>query len=362
LPIKKVVTMETIFIGVPAYNEEDIVDTIQTAIDNAEHPERVFIGVVLHYPKGNFPDLSLFSNVKVIKEDATIGLGLGITRGMAASFYNGEDYYLQIDGHSVFKSNWDSLLIEEHKKLSKIADKLIISMYVPYYYRDKETSKKLTMANDTSWYKDYLPWGQVAKDDPRAIDMDEDKFKFFAYGVEAINSPAAYAPDFNEKGYVEQYFIHGAFLFTTGKFLTEFKYDPELAYHEENAIAMLAWTRGYRIFSTPLHVLWTRGMMAPNGRDVVNSWRESYFEKDETGVCFRDKVIAGTLRNKDILTGKVLGEFGSPNLKLLKEYEAAANLDYKKFYENMYKEVEETRNKYPAADVLYNLERSRYGK
>ena len=78
------------------------------------------------------------------------------------------------------------------------------------------------------------------------------------------------------------------------------------------------------------HVLWTRAMYA--GEDSQNSWKRKYTEKDESGECFRDKVIRGTLRNKDILTGKVIGEYGSPSLELLKEYELAAKVDYEKFY------------------------------
>ena len=357
MPYGKMVIVETIFVGIAAYNEEDILDTIQTALEKAKYPNRVHIGAVLHYPKGNFPDLNAYPTVKTIKITETIGLGLGVARGMAAELSDGEDYYLQIDGHTVFKPNWDEILIKNYKELNKSVDKPIISTYVPYYYRDRQTSEKLTMAKNTDWDGYYQPWTLVAKSQPDAIGMeDKERYYLFAYGIEALDTPAAKTPDFSTSNYEEQYFISGHFLFTSSLFLKEVKYDPQLAYHEENVIAMLAWTRGYRIFNMKDHVLWTREVHTM-GRDIPNSWKETYLEKDENGICFRDKVVAGTLRNKDILTGKVLGEWGAPNKELLGAYEQASGMNYKQFYEDMYKMVEETGNKYPAARALYDLEK-----
>lgn len=362
MSIRKMVKENTIFINIAAYNEEDVLDTVSTAYSKAKSPENVYIGIVLHYPDKNFPDLSGFKNVKIIERSDTIGLGLGITRGLASSLYNNEEYYLQIDAHTVFKQNWDSILISNYKKLKDVVYKPIISTYVPYYYRDRKTNQNVTMAQDTDWEKYYEPWSLVSKNDPRAIGMeDKEKYYNFVYNIEALDSPAAKIAEFGENDYEEQHLVSGHFLFTSALFIDEVKYDPELAYHEENAIAMLAWTRGYRIFNIRDHVLWTRAMYTM-GRDVVNSWKETYLKKDENGVCFRDKVIAGTLRNKDILTGKVIGEYGAPSKELLEAYEAAAGLDYKKFYQDMYETVEKTGDKYFAAKALYDLDKERNGR
>lgn len=351
--------MNTIFVGIAAYNEEDIIDTIQTALEKAAFPETISIGVVLHYPKGDFPNLSKWPSVKIIKISETIGLGLGVTRDLAASLYNGEDYYLQIDAHTVFKQNWDTILIKNYNMLKEVTDKPIISTYVPYYYRDRLTGQKLTMAKNEDWEGYYEPWTLVSKSQPNAIGMeDEGRYRMFAYGIEALDTPAAKTADFSKHPYEEQYFISGHFLFTSASFLDEVKYDPQLAYHEENVIAMLAWTRGYRIFNIKDHVLWTREVHTM-GRDIPNSWKVTYLEKDSNGVCFKDKVVAGTLRNKDILTGKVLGKWGAPTKELLEAYEQAAGLNYKKFYEDMYAVVENTGYEYPAGRLLYELEKYR---
>ena len=352
---------DSIFIGIAAYNEEDILDTIDTAFGKAENPDNIYIGIVLHYPNKNFPDLSKYKNIDFVNVSEKIGLGVGMSRMLASTFYKDEEYYLQIDAHTVFKKNWDKTLKENYVKLKAAYEKPIISSYVPYYYRDKDTGEKMTMVKDTNWEADYPSWTLVSKGHPEALGMeDPDKYKTFAYGIEALDSPGAKSANYNELGYEEQYLISGHFLFTSGSFVNDVKYDPMLAYHEENAIALLAWTRGYKIFNIKDHVIWTRDVNSM-GRDVPNSWKKTYLETDENGISFRDKVVSGTLRNKQILTGEVLGEYGSPTIELIREYEKASGLDYKKFYSDMYKLIEETGNQYPAGRMLYDLEKGLNG-
>jgi len=350
----------SIFINVASYNEEDLFDTISTAFGKASFPENIYVGACLQYTDNEYPDFSLFPNVKTIKVEGTVGVGLGIARGLASTLYDNEQYYLQIDAHTVFKSGWDSTLIKNYNELNKTVDKPIISSYVPYYYKDLESGKKITMAKNEDWEGYYTSWSLVSKSSPDAIGMqDKENYYNFAYNIEALDSPAAKIANFENSNYEEQYFVSGHFLFTSGSFVKDVKYDPLLAYHEENAIAMIAWTRGYRIFNMKDHVLWTRAMYA--GEDSQNSWKRKYTEKDESGECFRDKVIRGTLRNKDILTGKVIGEYGAPTLELLNKYESAAKVNYKEFYALMYDTVEKTGDKYFAAKQLYDLDRKTNG-
>ena len=351
--------METIFIGIPAFNEEDIHETIRTALGKARQPQNVHIGIVLHYPAGNFPDVRMYPNVKVIAISDAIGLGTSVTRDLACSLYEGETYYLQIDGHTMFKQNWDEILKVNYKELQKITEKPIISTYVPYWFRDRKTGQALNMfgTNDFDYPCSHM-WSLVTKGNPRAINVDEEAYRHLVYGIEAVESPAAATANFENSNYEEQYVFAGHFMFTTAKYLEEIPFDPLVTYHEENTAPLRAWTRGYRIFNMRDHALWTREMYT-QGRDVPNSWKSTYEVKDENGVSFRDKVIQGTLRNKDILTGKVLGIWGAPNQKLLDEYEKASGINYKEIYRKMYETVEEVGDKYFAAHQLYELEKKR---
>ena len=50
------------------------------------------------------------------------------------------------------------------------------------------------MAKNEDWEGYYPSWSLVAKSDTRAIGMeDKDRYYLFAYGIEALNSPAAAA-------------------------------------------------------------------------------------------------------------------------------------------------------------------------
>ena len=345
--------METIFIGIPAYNEEDIHQTIKTALGKATNPAAVRIGVALHYPNKDFPNLSMYPNVKPIFIDEPIGLGTGPTRDLAASMYDGEDYYLQIDAHTIFRKGWDSILKANYKELKKIVDKPIISSYVPFWYRDKTTGDAVTMRGDKNFDEQALAWSIHHK----SIELKNDKkaFEHLVYSVEGVDSPAAHTADFSKSDYEEEFVTAGHFIFTSGKFLEEVPFDPLITYHEENTTPMRAWTRGYRIFNMKDHALWTREMF--KGRDVPNSWRSTMQVEHELSGSFASKVIEGSLRNKEILTGKVLGIWGAPTKELLDEYEKAAGVDYKKFYEEMYKVVEKTGEEHYAAKKLYDLDK-----
>ena len=56
-----------IFINVASYNEEDLFDTISTAFGKASFPENIDVGACLQYTDNEYPDFSLFPNVKTIK-------------------------------------------------------------------------------------------------------------------------------------------------------------------------------------------------------------------------------------------------------------------------------------------------------
>jgi hypothetical protein len=56
--------------------------------------------------------------------------------------------------------------------------------------------------------------------------------------------------------------------------------------------------------------------------------------KGKEYALYRNKNKLSTKRVEDILTGKILGYWGAPTLKKLKEFEKIINLDFNKFYNN----------------------------
>ena len=355
--------MGTIFIGFPAYNEEDVVQTVRTALGKAANPMDVHIGIGMQYPDGNFPDLSMFPNVKYIHVTDRDPIGIGPTRDLAASLYDGQDYYLQIDAHTIFTPMWDVKLQAHHKELSKIVERPMISQYLPDWHRNRETGKPTSMNMDYDFdnIKNHLGWRLIAKTQAPWRNKEEDMFMHWTYGVEGINSPYPVDADFSKSNYQEQWLSSGHFNFTLGSFVQDVPYDPELVYHDENTTPMRAWTRGYRIFCMKNPPLWTREMMT-RGRDVVDGWRSVYTRPGLDGRTMEERLVVSLLRNKDILTGKITGVWGAPSKELLAEYEKASGIDYNKFYENMYRVAEAMPDRYPAAFRLMELDRKINGQ
>lgn len=345
--------MYKIFINIASYNEEDLSQTVETAFEKAAFPENINFGISMQYTNGIFPNFDKYKNVKCIKINEEIGLGLGISRGLAASFYNDEDYYLQIDAHTIFKKNWDEILIKNHNELKKHYEKPIITTYAPLWYRDK--TNNIFGQGGIKDFETYLQPGNIIdklkiKDSYKNVD----DFYNIVYGAEALNSPNHINADFSNSNYIEHFLCSGHFLFADGNFIKEIPHDEKLAYHEENVTALRAWTRGYRMFTIKDHVLWTRE--AYYGNDSILSWRKELDKSDISGDTFRNRITIGSLRNKQILTGEILGIWGALNNDKLKEYEAKSGIDYKDFYKKMYEEVEKNPNRYYAAQLLYNLD------
>jgi hypothetical protein len=333
---------KTIFIGFPAYNEEDVELTITTALGNAKYPENIHFGILLHYTNGNFPDISVYPNVKYIKSDYPIGLGTGQSRKIVASLHEDEEYYLQVDAHTIFKRNWDSILIKRYEELNKLFYKPIITTMVPTWSKDEFGN--ILNQNDEQDMSDIEPWGMSFKE------INEDIFI-----NTGLPTPHHKKIDF-KTFYHEQYLVAANFFFTKSTYLEEIPFDVKIKYHEENITAMRAWTRGYQFFAIKEDIMWTRVMYNKNMPE--DSWRNMLSVKDKNGITFYHLAIEGLLRNKDLLTGKVLGKWGAPSQQDLNDYEEVSGINYKLFYEQMEQFAKTNKLEYTRAKHIYDLERS----
>jgi hypothetical protein len=129
-----------IYVSIPCLHiDEELENTITSCFLNAENPELINIGIAFignyeFYEKFN----SKFSHSKNIKTkfyelDGNLGVAKG--RILAASMYEEEDYYLQVDSHMLFDKYWDYFLIEKMKKAKKEfkKDKIILTAYAGAY-------------------------------------------------------------------------------------------------------------------------------------------------------------------------------------------------------------------------------------
>ena len=301
--------MKTIFIGMAAYNEIDILNTINSCLENAKYPERINIGVVSH--TNNMEKIIInLKNVKWIDIQYNAMLGVGLSRMNALSMYDNEDYYLQVDAHMLFDKNWDETVIDSFENIKLKYDKPIISTYTPWWSKNEDGTINF-----------YSPENNAVCS-PMMYDLE--------IVNEGFPKQKTYPVDWNIEKYSEHFGISAHFIFTTGDFIYEVPPDPFLMFSgEEPTTALRAWTRGYRIFVIKDAIAWHKnkfhGINHKFDRLKYNGDSELFMHHQR-----KDKIALK--RTKDILTGNMIGNWGSPTLQLLQDYENHAKIDFKEFY------------------------------
>lgn len=119
---------ETIFLMVASYRDFQCRETITSAFNRADHPERLFVAAVdqtvpgdvgcldLEVPCSADPDQAICryrSQISVYHMDAQYATGPVTARHVGDRMYRGEYFVMQMDAHCLFVRHWDSLLISQ---------------------------------------------------------------------------------------------------------------------------------------------------------------------------------------------------------------------------------------------------------
>lgn len=296
----------SIFISIASYRDPELVRTITSAIDNASNPDQLYFGVVLQEFDKFAPDLSFVKNLALTTIHPKYARGAGYARAKAMELYDNQDYYLQIDSHTVFEKNWDSLCIDQLKQAQDIAknNKVMLSYFPPPFYI--ESNNKISIIKNN---KKQVPY--ATKQKPMLTKRGE----WTAERVELSNKNA---PE-------ESTTVLAGFIFAEGSIVKEIPYDEELSFFgEELCFAVRAWTRGWNIYSpcvTILYHFYTREGYSKIWKDRnlrEMSWKEIEQNSKE--------------KQKRILCGIEDGIYGVGNVRPLSEYEKITGIDFKKLY------------------------------
>ncbi len=141
--------MKTIYISIPSLDDSELVPTVLNAFESAKHPERIFIGVSLFakdrwrakdFIKATkkYSNNIKFEHTRITSSNLDI-LTVGNGRKSAAKFYDNQDYFLQVDAHTMFSSYWDETLIDTYENAVKFVknDKIVLTAYAGYYAYDE---------------------------------------------------------------------------------------------------------------------------------------------------------------------------------------------------------------------------------
>lgn len=112
--------MDKIFISIPSYEDELLLDTINDLLTKASYPERLTFGIALQYKQLSAPDLSFLGDrASILTYDVGTRPGIIKIRGAIGALIKDEKYFLGIDAHTLFRQGWDEILIRDHAFLQE---------------------------------------------------------------------------------------------------------------------------------------------------------------------------------------------------------------------------------------------------
>lgn len=212
--------MESIFVQIATYHDYELPNTINDLIEKSSGNNYINFGIYLCYYQKEDIDIPKLQNIKVAKEMAPNGIGLGYSRSVAHNFYNGEDYYLQIDSHTKMDKNWDEQIISDIKYYQNLGFKKPLLTTYPRNY----------------WYED-----NIAKFD---TNDRVTQISFFEKPEQFLNIyiPSQTAVD-NVNQNIFSNSVSGGSIFTVKDFIVP---NPKIAFYgEEIILATRAFTNGF---------------------------------------------------------------------------------------------------------------------
>jgi len=282
--------MKTIFISIANFLDPEIKMTVDSAISNARYPERLFFGIFSQVDS-TYISFEKSNNIKEEVVDYRTAKGAGYARSMVQKMHSGQDYFLQVDAHSIFVKDWDVKVESLYKKIQEETKnkKVIISFYAKPYFRDKNSNVVFNHV-DGNW----------PINEPHYV-----KFVEFYQGWLGVRERM---PDGIE--YHESSCILGGFIFADSSIINEVPYDPNFGWTGEEAMFTIrAYTRGWKIFSPRENLLWHNYERHGNARiwDHNDKWKTL-------------ESIAKIRMYEIIINEKDFGIFGIGERKLFKEF------------------------------------------
>lgn len=324
--------METIFISIASCKEEFLVQTIKSAIFNADKPELLYFGISnMVIDDCDFVSDPIFnqSNIKCLEVKFNEALGTGFGR-MTASLLADMDhtYFLQVDAQNIFEKGWDTKVKKYYKNLLKVCDKPIISTS-PQRWSEGEDKQVHLFEEDGAVVNPYqfetvhtFPSLGIKIAKNGAPDHDT-AFEEYAY-IYGLHHEWLDGQEFVEHG-----LIHASFMFANFSFVRDVMHDPKNHWDGDQInLSFRAGTRGYRMFAIKDCVVWTKDKYDRSGK-LVNDYDWRKVARGSLGMYYgkNSKQV-----QKDIFSGKYLGYWGAPSKESIDEYYKHIGFDLSKYF------------------------------
>lgn len=299
-----------IFISIASYLDPMLFFTLRDAVAKAKYPMCLSFGVVDQHrfdQREKIEALPFASQVRYVHVRLEDTLGVSWARSIAFSLYDGEDFLLQIDSHTLFEQGWDETLMNQYWALKGKSAKHILTTYPRPFEM---------VGGEPHFISDGVNTILVLRPHPETPLTEENLvLRFRAHHLFASEA-------------VEGCHVAGGFIFTEGNFINEVPYDPFLYFHgEEQSLAIRAYTRGWNIyhpFDVPLRHLYKREGTAYDSHhwhgDIDRRRAFSYGHLQDRA----------KRRLMQLLTGDPsLGAYGLGHVRTLEEFTALSGIDYR---------------------------------
>ena len=187
--------MASIFVQIASYHDFELPKTVYDAVKKSSGHHTICFGIHQVYKEDFQILIPKVPNFRMSESQAPKDIGVGRARHLANKHYAGQDYYLQVDGHTRMYPNWDRSLIN-------LVDR----------YLDEGTSRPLLTTYPGSYsYDDNLREYNEYSSDVTAISFNQ---KPAMLATQLIPSQLAITPD---QGDIQRS-ISAGFIFSTGDF------------------------------------------------------------------------------------------------------------------------------------------------
>jgi len=245
--------LPTIFVSIASYRDPLCSTTITHLFEKAKYPRRIFVGICEQNHQ-DFSQESCFktketwsayhSQVRYLSIPFFQAKGPTYARYFCSTLYRGEDFFFQIDSHSLFVADWDEHLVHMWTELHTTyhIEKPILSYYCDTYerYQQYEPFERLSIEE--------IPYDQSVMTTMTRLSKTSTGMIYFL-GAEYL-PPLAHPR--------RSPFISAQMFFCSGKALNELPFDPflpDLFFGEEILWSLRCFTHGYSIFTPHRHIL-----------------------------------------------------------------------------------------------------------
>jgi len=282
--------MASIFVQISAYQDHELSKTINDCIKKSSGKNELHFGINLVFKEDNII-IPCVPNLKIKTSKAPKNLGVGIGRYLANQFYDGEDFYLQVDAHTRFIKDWDEFIISNYFLYKNEGCNPVLTTYPsPYHYEDgKEILEDSPVTNAIDF---------------RTEDIDLFKKTKFLH---------QYSKSTEESIFTKS--ISGGSVFSSGEIASIFPNKKMFNWGEEMLYAIRLFTHGYDLMIPQkqylYHLYYSHDKPENNFRSISGS---DFPDETNNIIKESDQEIYR------IITNNIISDEGLGNKRTLDEY------------------------------------------